>query len=665
MPTKNATGVTISKLVDSFPDMIRDSVQYSVITGSSIAENLLAATLKDIVNRSDQLYRYSDGNGYIHGSPQVTQFENNPPQDRIKELIAAEHGLTANGIELRSVMVRDDVPIDFIAKDYLKRTYKDTGPDYYIEPKKRYTGTREQLLQPGKYDILIANENNSPTTVEVLTTVDQAKPSDYYYVAYWLPVNHSYGANTNTFIWVYNPRTGSDSVLNGNLGLSQGTFYPVMPIRNDKVSLRDETDDTEFKSVKKALNLISVNIDELLDAIEENPDVDKIDDAFVMYGVDVYTEQAESIEYLYRFFDSLAPAYHTPRPTIDNGYGPYQPYHGLVFIEADMNMSIKFLNITKNTVTGKIGDLGSYKKTLDYVNSDIIMMHQVRENEYIEITMKTVSHSTYINPKNSLTGQRWHATRLSEDADERLGFLFPVNRILANEMATTERRVVLYDSLHIVIYAIDKIKLKWYQTGLFLSLVEVIGYGLAIFTAGNSLILAAAVSYTALLLAVVKLAAQNLLLDYVVQWIYEKLGDILGFIVILAAYAYGKGIDLSISNLLDFSADKLVDMVTAVSTTIDTYTSYGLQKVQEEYGELAKDYEEELKRLDEDIDALGLGDPNIPLYMAIQQSNPLTDFYESPEMYYERASHTANPGVATLDFATTYVDQSLSLPKLT
>lgn len=100
-----------------------------------------------------------------------------------------------------------------------------------------------------------------------------------------------------------------------------GTFYPVATLRKDKAFLTPETEWSLglHKETKRLMKRVALNIDNIIENIEDtdredeegnpiegNP-VEQLDDVFFLFGLDLYSPQEKSAEYMYDFWENTIP----------------------------------------------------------------------------------------------------------------------------------------------------------------------------------------------------------------------------------------------------------------------------------------------------------------------------------------------------------------------
>ena len=86
-------------------------------------------------------------------------------------------------------------------------------------------------------------------------------------------------------------------------------FFPIIPLRRDNVMVDKEHFLTQYnwnrKASKKCFGA-KKKYDSLIKSLADNPSLDQIDHAWVVFGVSLSTQQQDGFKYLYAFFKNLA-----------------------------------------------------------------------------------------------------------------------------------------------------------------------------------------------------------------------------------------------------------------------------------------------------------------------------------------------------------------------
>jgi hypothetical protein len=132
-----------------------------------------------------------------------------------------------------------------------------------------------------------------------------------------LGINHQFGldhcvaaykkpADDTLYWWIY----CLESLLHPELNYTKisetetETGLPVVPLRYDNVNLteNDYLDTDLYKTSKELLKKIALNIDEISTRLHEHDEIDEIDHAYILFGIDLQDPSDTAIEYLYHFF---------------------------------------------------------------------------------------------------------------------------------------------------------------------------------------------------------------------------------------------------------------------------------------------------------------------------------------------------------------------------
>jgi len=682
VPTKVSAAVSHIPLFEEIPNRIKDAVIRSVLKeDETLNDNIVAATItglynkaklwKDNTKKNPKLIQYSPDPGYI--------VVNSNYHSTIKAEIAASKGLTPADINLTTWDVDTHVDYPYLVYPAIQAIYPNFSPTntvlfndgsedvWYLETIRR----REEY-------IAIDSQYNE------IVRVPLANPSHTYYTARY-GINPYTPATDPIYYWAYNASINNNSNL-PDIGsaLSDDDYYPIIPLRLNGLAIqptKDVPDDAykfsghDYDSIKRNLNLLNLEIDQINESINENPDADKIDDAFFVMVINFFNEESYAVKYIYKYMDEVKDLW--PSSLIEYLTDSSERY--LTNHRGDFKYRLKCEYYRDETLSENMGDVGTLEKSM--TGSGIMFKEQINQTEVrkleffgLSVEYLVVYYGHQVKPRYSESEHRDDvfgtkivnvAVNSSTSIEEQNGATIPLNKAVLDSLPFTDRSKVSYASASLIITALDVQDLKWYEDPGFLQFIQIIGFGLAIFTAGQSLVAAVSISTSAFIYTVIDIVITYVLLDYTVEWIYENIGGFIGQLIAIGIALYAGKVDISLNALIKATAEQLMQIITIISDTISTYTKIGYDKVLEEYGNFKADYEEELERLTNLEEDLGLGDERLPLYMQLDLYTNLFDSYETPNDYYVRKAHTMNPGVGSLDMIENYVDLSLRLPELT
>lgn len=539
-----------------------------------------------------------------------------------------------------------------------------------------------------------------------------------YHEDLWLHVEYTIvsedqGNQFRPHYWMYNSSTDTTYPELNEEELTQiieipSEYYPIITLMREgdfvPAKIEDpndatlEIDNPEYLASDGLLSKIHLGMEDLIDAIsgedlpeEDKPDLDNLDDINFLFGVNVYTEVEASIEYLYYFLEMLSEysiigytAYQDSLNSLTNGEYPAVNYYEIS--EDDFNIALQYNYMVINKDVINEGDplTQKFTKTIT-INPRIVWKYDttgdggiypdlVIDSSRLSIKKRTGTNTydEYIivgpvmRTKVRALGESKKIYRYLRDVDNTedrylQGFFFPVSFTIANKLTIIHKDIMIYDSMMLAIYAADIEVVKWYQTGIFkilLQIVVIVAVVILTLTFGpGSLTLMNVVVNS--LLAMVTSFAVSIALDLLVEAIGGKLATILVILVILIKAYTG-----NFAGFADLPfAEQLLKATQLIVDITNTYTKISVLALQDEVEEFLKDVEDRQDEIDAANDMLAADtDSGIdPLYVI--QSIAMMSAYENPADFYERTIHIGNPGVLSLDAIETYADNKLRLPE--
>lgn len=523
------------------------------------------------------------------------------------------------------------------------------------------------------------------------------------------------GLNLGTRYWVYTPDgtySDIDDAIENTTPYGE-LFYPIIPIRIDGRMLSEKKHKDLYTTSARALKKLYLKMEDLQDALEgknlededEKPDMDDLDDAWLIFGLDIYTTIPESIEYLYRFFTGLhamtpatKSAYEGSKVNILSGIDPILSFYRIT--EGQFNMRFQY-NYTeeKPNQSGNLSE--KYESVVTYLDPRIyiygmgdpdptLMRVMVLHKSYItlkkqnydgqkqpngthdEIIIHGPVHISYVNA----SGHRREVTHVIEEKfidnpaqAGSSGFYLPVSHVTLHEIhSPVDREIVLYDAMMLSVYAAHIEKLKWYQTGIFRIVLQIVMIVIAVVLAMNfgpaGLSLATAFMEAMIYMIIVTMV--SIAVELLVQEVGGTLGTILAIVLIITMVYFGK---------IRFNLDTFKGLpwfeqlwkasqifVEIGSKAMDVYVSSETMAIEEGYAELLQETEEKQAELDEAWNLLGPeGSPYDPLY--VTQNTTMMNPNESPTDFYDRVLNIGNIVEISLDQCEDFVANALKLPE--
>jgi len=521
-----------------------------------------------------------------------------------------------------------------------------------------------------------------------ISTLDYAIPAIefgmYYVVTYELDVDPTY-----TKYWMYEFDEGTYPELDrgySGTGDSVETVFrgaemvPIVPVRKNFTNIDSDKESPEYLSCKKQLKILNLDFDDISNQVSENPSIDQIEDVFILFALNVYTESQAGKKALYTLFMQLWTTSEVSQADfqqslIDN---PASPEMNTARIdEQNYNVILKYDYISSTRINGVIGEVGTFdseivvlpnkpndrfppegeEPTYGGINSYILLKYQYSTTHYNQFRIQ--GPALFIGILTTAGELRNNNVELSDDAAARENFNLPLpgSLVQSRVLNNFERDQIIQESLIMVIYASDSVWLEWYETPGFLRFLSVILTIVAIIVifwdwSGST---------SAALWAL----AQAILYQYAISLILKELliayGDsdrakALIIAAYIAASFYGPGGGSG----LDW-AEALLFAVTAALNAITIDLQLQGEELQREVDAFLVDAEEREDELDAAKDLL---DNNTGLNIWELATYTPIDPYEKPSSFYTRTVHTGNPGVLSLAQIESFVDNQLELPEL-
>lgn len=461
--------------------------------------------------------------------------------------------------------------------------------------------------------------------------------------------------------WTYDTKSNDYPALNyQNLSSLDSPFYPIVPIRHNNVDYchEDHWSTDRYTTSKKLLKIVGMDIQALREAINENPDIDQIDHAFFMFGVQLQDESQSAKRYLFHFFDHLG----SLAPNINQ--------RSIRITEGGMDMRLAWDTIDTRIYTGRIGTKGKANSTTNTDANQIVFRLQFDEDSYKEVTITNLRHTNYVYEGKAVE------TNLAETLDEdEFNFIVPLHAGVVQDLPAVVRNELYFDAMQMVFYSYEVTKVKWYQRNFFKNLLKIVAIAVAIISLGTManeafILYNAALAGGATALAALNTAAQVIILDllkgmvvsHAFKLIVSQVDPEIALILSAALVTVGISKGIQAGDLLkNSSADILLKLATGINQGIQLHLADAMQELNREVDTFSKDADEKMDALEEinkEFTLTGIIDP-----MEFIMSEPIINFNESPDSYFYRTVHSGNVGAMAYEAITKYHDLMLELPK--
>lgn len=665
------------------------SVISSVKNDTDIVDNIKQQLLTGYVN-SLNLYANEGKNNFIYGLPTATSVFNELDTTELDIIIT---DLVGEDVEIANATLA--FPRDTI---WVK---------YYLQENRGYS-EKDQIISQGGIDWLYdgftkdsitlkftVNLRDGTNTTTLDELIDSPNYAMYYNVVYTLDSDPTY-----SIYFLYQRDLGTYPSLDSASaasGINQKEYntsemYPIVPIRKDFVNVGSDTESEEYKSSKKLLRILNISIDDLTNQINsigdsDSPDdaLSNIEDAFVLFGVNLYADTNAEKKALYMAFQIFYVDAQITKTDYDNkAIGDDAKFNTFTVIEQNYNQVIKFDYITSTVIDGCIGPKGTYETEIFVlpnrqevrneedkitqeagVDSYIIIKNQVSDTQYNELLV----HGLFlmVNIKTKAETIKTSIIELFDNtADENyevirnnFNILLSNAIIESNTLTNFEKDQIIQNGLIMVIYATQTIHLRWYETRKFNRFFSVV----LEFAAVVLLIISigASTQISAYLWAV----GRAILIQYALTIILTELliryaDDDNVKLLILVAYVAASYYNVTGAGDLT-NAESLLSAVNALSQVISIDTAIQADLLQKEIDAFLVSSEERQEEIDKATEFLentsGLEFWELQAYLPI-------NVYETPGDFYTRTIHTGNPGVLSLSQIENYHENLLKLPEL-
>ncbi|MCA9911726.1 MAG: hypothetical protein KC496_00190 [Anaerolineae bacterium] len=727
---KTYVGTSVSRVLtdDNIPNSVQLGMINSIFTNESPADHILEELVTGIGMRAERAYSYG-GNGYIYGLPGGERVSSGHYAEEVEAVLEAIEGTQVlvdysflgapNSLHTMWGAIIADLGYD-LATNQLGVLTTQQGKPVYLEtmnvvcstayfeslepaslrvwgppPNTGYTPIRSLSLSNNSAGYVSHIINNSvitpyiqvtsltkelawdpdrfpsqysvfPLVTHTLSMPEMDEDADYFQVRYVVGGVVKY--------WTYRLGEGTypslDSLSSTEPGLV-GEYFPFLYLRYGKTAMNADTDSVEYKSSKKLANRLGLDYDQIVDAAHENPDIDDVEQAMLVFAVPPNPSSQEELRYLFDYYTEQSRLHNNSNMTImeraisSKLAGGYPSLNATVIQDARFKMTLANDGIYRRLRPGRIGAkgvyTGEYKKTLfqhpvtdsetghvSYISgyvSAYIYRYQIDDSIYEEIEVVAPKMTYHIYGRY---------TSIGDETDPIL--LIPVDHTIARTYSLPVREVLYSKAMHYIFNSRVVVKVKWYQQGWFSAVLLVVAVILAIPSMGTSMAVMATaygVGVAALLATILVLVAKIVISKIVIKLFVKLVGEQAAFLVAIAM------ILAAIVGVVDAGglpgapwAETLLQTSANLISGVSSVTEDNFNNLLEDQSEFSKYVEEQLKTLES---AKQLLNGNNLL-------SPFVIMGESPNDFYNRTVHSGNIGTIGISAIGSFVDVALTLP---
>ena len=673
-------GTSGSPLMDRLPTPLKDAILGSIASNGTvgISESILRSNLAGFHADVKAFYNYGK-NRFYRGLPEGTFTQGFLDHGKITKAVKDKFGEEAYVVETSYTLA----DAHHVALEYNALHYPDT----------------DETVQDAFFSGTTITYLHMPSMEEITgTALNQANSTDDMY-----NITYKIQGDSKSLYWTYNPASNEYPEWLPLIGEREwGTpFYPVVPVRENKVMIDagywmdhaydgtkirnpNHTPSEKETQTKQILNKLGVGVHDITKALEENPDIANVDDAFVLMGLNIQTEYSDSRDYLMKFFKYLSlesdvsqemyDAWANP-PDDEEGnpvapVGP-PPSNEFNIREADLDVTIayNFIGVVQHA-----GELDGYKRyecksrtvinealpTMYYTGNSYIEFTKQYDGYYEVVTVHGITHySTVWDGEGVLKTLEDSIVKEGGEFTD-FGFFIPVNREILQSYSGKMEAAIAGDALLLFVHSYTREYVKWYKRESFLKVFQVVVWivaiVLAVFTAGQSI--TAAVAIEAAMTAVMIGLAVKIIVKVLAKVLPTDI--LIAISAVLAVVGMVYGVNVGMTEMLT-----AIDVVNAVSQialgSIAESMALDTQAIYAEMNELSQEYDDWLSDWNEESESLERDSASGQAYAeAVRTQRHIP--YEEPNTFFARSLLT-NPGVLALDSCAQFVGNALSLPK--
>ena len=488
-----------------------------------------------------------------------------------------------------------------------------------------------------------------------------------YVMAYY-----TYTRNNKEYAEYFTYRTGTNLIAKLEEVVETvektGIYPPRLYARMRGTKYTKYAEDTpEYKSMTKFGKLLGIKWKDWVEEVHDNMSGLKyVREIFLTFGVEANSKNKLNHQYLYHYFDTAfrglpnvsAKGYVVKGKFLPKvvTYPPSARQGVTIHLKDSLHTSgISFAAIDKQTVKGTITDVGKY--TFKYVKGAHTYYYQDTENSYTSIAVYNLKSI------DKMDGGHWFTpSGTSED------LIVPLDLAITANLTSVELEKLYAMAMQLVVNTYQKVKKKWYQTGIFKFVMFVVAVVITVFfpPAGVAALSAQAV-LVGLGMAIGISVAIRLLQKLVISLgISSTIFQVIMVILAVAAAVYGGYLNITnTTGVAGMTASNLMLVSNAAFAMANAGQQAALIKAMNQYQQSVLDLQARDESLKEKVEALGLLQVPTPEVMIFLPPVSLDiRLGEEPEDYYEKSIHNVNVGTYVYDYIESYVDINTLLPDL-
>ena len=488
-----------------------------------------------------------------------------------------------------------------------------------------------------------------------------------YVMAYY-----TYTRNDKKYAEYFTYRTGTNLIAKleevVEVVEKTGIYPPRLYARMWGASFVNYSEDTaQYKSMTKFGKLLGIKWKDWVEEVHNNMSGLKyVREIFLTFGLEANSKNKLIHQYLYHYFDAAyrglpnvsAKSSSAKDKSLSKAVAlPASARQGVtVHLKDSLHTSgIAFAAINKETVQGTIAEVGKY--TFKYTNRAHTYYYQETASTYIAISVYN------LRSMDRMDNNYWFApSGTSED------LIVPLDLAITANLTSVELEKLYSMSMQLVVNTYQKVKKKWYQTGIFKFVMFVVAVVITVFfpPAGVAALSAMAVLVGIGMAIGISVAIRLLQKLVIALGISSTIFQVVMIILAVVAAVYGGYLNIThTTGMAGMTASNVMLASNAAFAMANAGNQVALIKAMNQYQQSVLDLQARDESLKDKIEALGLlqvPTPEIMIYLP-----PVSlgiSLGEEPEDYYEKSIHNVNVGTYVYDYIESYVDINTLLPDL-
>ena len=488
-----------------------------------------------------------------------------------------------------------------------------------------------------------------------------------YVMAYY-----TYTRNDNKYAEYFTYRTGTNLIAKLEQVVESvektGIYPPRLYARIKGTNYVKYTEDTEeYKSMNRFGKLLGIKWKDWVEEVHENMGgLEYVREIFLTFGLEANSNNKLIHQYLYHYFDAAyrgLPNKYISSYTVQSSLRktelalPTGAKQGTtIHLKDSLHTSgIAFDAIVKEILKGKVAEVGEY--TFKYTNRAHTYYYQETESTYTAISIYNLQSIDMMDNNHWFT-----PSGTSED------LIIPLDLAITAKLTSVELEKLYAMSMQMVVNTYQKVKKKWYQTGVFKLIMFVIAVVITVlFPPAGIAALSAMAVVVGIGLSIAVSVVIRLLQKLVISLgLSSTIFQVVMIILAVVAAVYGGYLNIAnTTGMAGMTASNVMLVSNAAFAMASAGNQSALIKAMNQYQQSVLDLQARDESLKEKVEALGLlqvPTPDVMIYLP-----PVSleiKLGEEPEDYYEKSIHNVNVGTYVYDYIESYVDINTLLPDL-